>query len=373
MFIRIACLLSAVFCCFSQTADEKKKQPEEQRALELVPAKLDFGKIFDGAQPVKSVTLRNKGASPLTIKSLHTDCGCAIPRVLFPGGKVVHLEDGIHPVGVLKPGEEASMEVCFHTWGWDGKLNKNVTISTDDSAFPVTRLKVKAEIIDSLVIEPEFLDLGEIIRGRKVSGRVILRSKSIGDFDVKGIKDLPSYLQFSAKKLSSGENAEVMIEIKSKEEPPLGEWMRKLHIEIVNEHINQTRLQVKAKVVPKVCFSMNGKALDNELDFGVFPWNEGKTAEVDITNLVPEIPYHPLKVEKESAFCASCVETRLKELKAGELYRLVVRIRPVDKAPVFVRGALRIISDHPDLFLKRFSLIGWPSRIFEEGLRGSGD
>lgn len=331
--------------------------------LELIPKTLDFGRVFDGDSPLKSVVIKNRTTQPLSIMRISTTCGCAIPRIVFPGGKEVFLTGNrSKALGVLQAGEEAKIDVTFQTWGYKGKLNKRIDIKTDAKVGSNQHISVIAEIVDSVQLDPPVLDLGEVVRGQAGCARIRLRSLGIGDFDVERIKNLPPYLTFKTERLSHGEEAEHLIEIRTREEPPLGEWSLILQVAVKNRYIDTTRIPLQAEILPKVICRLDGNQIEDEIDFGVFSPQQGRTLVAELVNLVPEIPYKPLTIHLENPHQASAYSHRLETVKEGEHYRIHLTIQPGAGPASFVRSWLVIRSDHPDMLEKRLHLIGWASQ-----------
>jgi hypothetical protein len=358
----IICALILVFGLVASPGFQETGEALEP--LVLVPETLDFGPIFDGDTPIKEVLIRNQGEDPLTIKRVTTTCGCAIPRIIFPGGHEVVLGEynRRRDLGVLQAGEEARMEVSFLTWGYKGKLKKRIDVETDAAGGIRKYITVNAEIVDSIALDPPALELGEVVRGMQVSGRIRLRSVGIGDFEIKGIKNLPPYLTFRSERIGEGPEAEHWIEIETREEPPLGETSLVLQVTVENQYIDTTRFLFKAEVLPKVNFLVGGERIKEEIDFGVFTPETGKTVVVDIRNLVPGIPYHPLEIRFEEEESTTHLAHRLETVESGETYRLHLSIKPGTEAPSFVRGCLVVRSDHPDALQQKLQLIGWATR-----------
>ncbi|MFH2000111.1 MAG: hypothetical protein ABIK28_10535, partial [Planctomycetota bacterium] len=329
--------------------------------VEIIPEVLDFGRIFDGDSPVKTVTLKNRGETPLTLHRIGTTCGCAIPRIVFPGGKEVVIgEDTFSKdLGVLEPGQEARIDVNFTTWGYKGVLSKRLDIQTSALDSPRRQITVLAEIIDSVKVEPKELDLGEVVRGQLRAGCVTMHSVGIGDFNIIDIKNLPPYLSFKTHRLSTGPDAAFSIEVQTREDPPLGEWSFILQVAVENPYIQVARFPLKVHVVPKVNFRLHNKLLSHEVDFGVFNYKIGKRLTVDIVNLAPQIPYIPEDVSIEGS---PYISYHLETIKQGERYRLDIEIQANTPPASFVRACLVIQSNHPDLLRREVNVIGWSSQ-----------
>lgn len=358
MLIRLLIVLLTILSGIS-VLDRGQDQPEKAEPFEIVPKKLEFGRIFDGDNPIKTVKFRNKDEKSISINDITSSCGCATPRIRLPGGQIIELEGRVKrtTIGQLKPGEEAELEVCFTTWGYKGKLNKSISIHTDHAKRPRAEISVTAEIIDSVAYEPEVLDLGIVIRGQKKSGSIKMKSVGIGDFEITGFKNKGLFpnLEFKAKKLKAGENAEAIVEVSVKGEPKMGKWKGEVIMALRNEYVQEARMSVMAEVVPKIRFKLGNEFLGDQLDLGVFSAREGKSLSVDIINLVPEIPYEPLGINVEEGK----LEARLETVKDQERYRLHVKTKTGAEGAGFLRGRIHIPSHHPDLYLKTLHVVGW--------------
>lgn len=108
--------------------------PEEQAiapALKLDSYSVDLGTVRSGVQAERSVSYRNTGKKPLTIRHMQSNCTCLTVK---PGAKT------------LLPGESAELQFNFNPDGRGGLQNKAITIYTTDPINPVQRLTVHAII-----------------------------------------------------------------------------------------------------------------------------------------------------------------------------------------------------------------------------------
>jgi len=332
-------------------------------SLAITPEKLDFGRVFDGDEPIKHVEIKNIGQNPITINRMSTSCNCAIPRIILPSGEERALTERTvnKTICELKPGDVLKIFITFRTWGYKGELNKSVVIHSNDKGFFTRVIKIHAEIIDAVKVTPEVLDLGDMIRGQKKKAEVRIKSVGIGDFEITGVHKLETYLKFYHKKLKSGEDAEVLFGLETKEKPPMGENFLWLNPTVKNKHVKEVRVKVRLNVLPKICFYLGETLVKDELDFGVFCRKKGASMTVDIKNLAPQIPYEPLDMELEAPdLVKSSINYELKPIEKGELYRLVVKVKPGVTGVGFIRAKLKIRSYHQDCHLKTINLIGWP-------------
>lgn len=107
--------------------------------LIVEPAHVKAGRINAGEKKVLRFRMRNVGPRPLKIRSVEGDCGCLTaeyPRQLAAGAKAeikAHLE--ALPL-------------------WAGPTHRGLTVITDDPVQPRLRLRVSADVVPHLAVEP---------------------------------------------------------------------------------------------------------------------------------------------------------------------------------------------------------------------------
>ncbi len=99
--------------------------------LQYIDDFFDFGSIIQGEIVSTSFRFTNKGNSPLVIKHVIPGCGCTKVNVSKE---------------VLKPNEEAVLEVTFESEGWRGLQYKSVTLRTN-SQIAEKSVTIKANVI----------------------------------------------------------------------------------------------------------------------------------------------------------------------------------------------------------------------------------
>lgn len=121
----------------------------------------DFGKLYD-TEPVKTVfAFRNTGDAQLHIQRVHASCGCTTTEL---------------SKRVFEPGEEYTLEVAFRPQG-QGPSNKHVTITSNDPNQPSIRLRISADVVPPIMMEPARLMLGTIEAGQGFDGTMVIMSR----------------------------------------------------------------------------------------------------------------------------------------------------------------------------------------------------
>ena len=81
---------------------------------------VDYGDIAQHSDPLRVIKFTNTGSEPLLIKSARGSCGCTVPT---------------WPKEAIMPGESNKIEIRYDTKRL-GKINKKVTITTNDGGEP---------------------------------------------------------------------------------------------------------------------------------------------------------------------------------------------------------------------------------------------
>jgi hypothetical protein len=105
---------------------------EKHANLEYIEDFYDFGTIKHGEVISYTFTFRNTGNFPLVINDVAASCGCTKPKV---------------SKDILKPNEQATMDVVFDSKGWRGVQYKSVTIHSN-GVIPRKSVTIKANVVD---------------------------------------------------------------------------------------------------------------------------------------------------------------------------------------------------------------------------------
>lgn len=95
------------------SADESAKPTDGKPVLTFLENTHSFGKIKEGEQVTYSFKFKNTGNADLLIATATASCGCTVPE---------------YPKDLIKPNEEASIQVKFDSKGKSGVFEKTVTV-----------------------------------------------------------------------------------------------------------------------------------------------------------------------------------------------------------------------------------------------------
>ena len=100
--------------------------------IEFKEDTVDYGKIENGSNGVRTFTFTNTGNAPLVITNVKSSCGCTVPK---------------KPTAPIAPGEKGEIEVKYDTKR-TGFIRKTITVTSNATNVKngVSYLKIKGEI-----------------------------------------------------------------------------------------------------------------------------------------------------------------------------------------------------------------------------------
>jgi hypothetical protein len=144
-----------LFCCHAPAEDTAGQVPPVPAPrLEVSEDALDLGLLRANEVANGTVTLTNSGDDTLVISKVLSSCGCT---AAVPGKKE------------LAPGESTSLDVKYTAGSAAGKIQKTVTIQSNDLLSPATIVKVTAEVIARALASPKTLNFGSVQLGEATS------------------------------------------------------------------------------------------------------------------------------------------------------------------------------------------------------------
>lgn len=100
---------------------------------------VNFGKVFGGQKPKKTVIIANKGTKPLIINSATATCECA----------QISLQKTTIP-----PGKTTKLFLTLNTKNTSGPIQKSISIVSNDPASHTTILSLSALVEQLFAVEP---------------------------------------------------------------------------------------------------------------------------------------------------------------------------------------------------------------------------
>jgi mono/diheme cytochrome c family protein len=128
----------------------------------MAPPQISFGHVqynagvvFEGAPVVHVYPFTNRGDRPLRVLSAEVSCGCTEATVI--GGDVV------------APGAVAEVRVATDTTGKRGRFTKEIEVTSDDPAQPVTALTLTGRVVKDVAAHRGH-NLQAVIFGERCGG-----------------------------------------------------------------------------------------------------------------------------------------------------------------------------------------------------------
>jgi len=105
---------------------------EASAKIEFKEDTVDYGKIENGSNGVRTFIFKNTGNAPLVITNVKSSCGCTVPK---------------KPTAPIAPGEKGEIEVKYDTKR-TGIIRKTITVTSNATNVKngVSYLKIKGEI-----------------------------------------------------------------------------------------------------------------------------------------------------------------------------------------------------------------------------------
>jgi hypothetical protein len=132
---------------------EIKVDPASRARIHFESDMYDFGSIPRGSTVVHTFTLRNTGEDTLALQPPRPTCGCTTA----PLSK-----------DKIAPGEQASIKALFNSQKFNGRVKKDIYISSNDPINPYLKISFTATINDPLlpvILSPTEADFGSVKAG----------------------------------------------------------------------------------------------------------------------------------------------------------------------------------------------------------------
>jgi len=160
----------------------------------------DFGQLTQGKKVEHAFFFRNTGTAPVTIQRIGSSCGCTAAA---PSSRVIN------------PGQKGEIRATFDSAGFNGPVNKELFVYTDDPAKPANTLVMKGVVVEELVVSPAGLNLGEVRPGVRAAGTLKIQNKGTSIIRIKEIRTaVPQVTAACDKKtLKPGETAAISVSL----------------------------------------------------------------------------------------------------------------------------------------------------------------
>jgi hypothetical protein len=168
LFILLGIIIILILVIFFIYLQNKPQTPPKMLLSEV---EWDFGVVKPNEKPTKVFTIKNEGVEDLLIERVRASCGCVKTSISTKR---------------IKSGKSAELTVTFDTTGYDGKVSKDIFITSNDFQEPEKRMRVFVEVEHQpnpiFNLSPTEWDLSLLSRGDKPS--LSLMIENTGDKDL---------------------------------------------------------------------------------------------------------------------------------------------------------------------------------------------
>ena len=136
-----------------------------QPKISVDKTKIDLGVIYNGETKKARVIIKNIGNDSLKIISVTTSCGCTTAK---------------RPKDYIRRGEQDAVDVEFNSTGFRGKVEKHVSIVTNDPIAQTTEVTLTGDVIEELqpVRNASVIWLGAVPKDKEVTQTVTFKNVS---------------------------------------------------------------------------------------------------------------------------------------------------------------------------------------------------
>jgi len=129
---------------------QNAQKPGEASKIKFSEVSHDFGKVEQNASLKYSFVFKNEGKGTLIIENVKASCGCTV---------------ALASAKEIPPGGEGKIDATLKTSTHGGKVNKTVTVTTNDPAQQTIKLNLIAEVQVMVTLEPFILNFGRFKKG----------------------------------------------------------------------------------------------------------------------------------------------------------------------------------------------------------------
>lgn len=129
--MRISLLILLLLSCVSYAMAQPRLLTEN--------LSFDFGEVRQGDSVEHRFRFQNSGDQPLELSNLRSSCGCT--AALLSARR-------------LEPGAMGELQVTFDSRGFQGPVQKQVTVDTNDPEHPVLNFSLRGRVIPEFYVDP---------------------------------------------------------------------------------------------------------------------------------------------------------------------------------------------------------------------------
>lgn len=170
-------------------------------AIKFKSTTLDFGEVASGKIVDINYEFENSGTEVLSIKNVIPSCGCTTAALAKKD---------------YAAGEKGVIPAKFNTSGYNGKVVKTITVTSNDPDAPEVRLTLTGTVIvkdfAQADIKPDHIDFGSVSSGKSYMRKINLNNSGNLDLRVIEISCGPEVsLSFKTNLLAARKSTEITL------------------------------------------------------------------------------------------------------------------------------------------------------------------
>ena len=210
-------------------AGPRQTEGEGKGKIEFAELVFDFGFMPQNAVFSHNFVVRNTGRGVLNIVKVQPTCGCT----------TVPMDRAF-----LKPGEKTDIRVNFDSGKMQDNVNKRIKVLSTDPENGLVELYFKGivgkspETVELIGSALNFTDIGTILR------EVRVKNITPQPITLSVLPPADSFLEVAISSQKIAPQAEVILTIKLKKSPPLGEFKTSITLESSGQKIERISVPI---------------------------------------------------------------------------------------------------------------------------------
>jgi len=251
----------------------------------------------------------------------------------------------------IPPGGEGKIDVTFKTGsGRGGKLEKTITVTTNDPAQQTVSLKVSTEVKVVLAAEPNRLSFGQIKKGGEAVRYAALTGSYKESVKITSVESNNQYLKVDTNLKGFENDKQKQIRVSLRPGMKIGRFNERVILHTDHKAVKDLTLYVMGEIVGNIVVT------PNFLHFGMF--EHGKSVERLIT--VRATADNTFKVLEIKSTVPEVV-TGLETVQPGKEYRIRATLKENFTGDI-LRGQLLIKTNDKDQGMIEVNVFGRVAR-----------
>lgn len=228
--------------------------------IQFEQTKRSFGVVPRGAILKQEFKFTNTGPGLVAIQGFYASCGCLVADI-----KKGH---------VYQPGEQGIFTVSLDTSHYKGKIEKSITLYTDERKGGKARtLTLKANVDEEITAEPPVVDFGEVAAGEAEEQVVTIKGLKLpAGLEIENLKYNDKLLEVTQEQ--KGQTATLHINLK--DGAPAGFISDTIIVENNSEHLPKLPVLVRGFVNGNIALK------PDYLEFGAIDRSKKKTQVISL-------------------------------------------------------------------------------------------